>query len=91
MSAHSRRRPRISQRSRWWRALHLWQRVLVVTVLLGVLVIAAGLIYFEPGANSAPTAVPTAPGTAATAVPRYPPGIDEYEYWGQNKPFDQQP
>jgi hypothetical protein len=91
MSAYSHRRPPIAHRFGWWRTLHVWQRVLVVAVLLGVLVMAAGLIYFEPGANSAPTAVPTAPGTAATAVPRYPPGIDEYEYWGQNKPLDQQP
>jgi len=91
MSAHSRQRPPILHRSGWWRALQSWQRVLVVAVLLGALVIAAGLIYFEPGATAAPTTAPTAPGKAATAVPRYPPGIDEDYYWGQNKPLDQQP
>ena len=68
-----------------------WQRVLVVAVLLGALVIAAGLIYFEPGTTATPTTVPTAPGGTATPGPRYPPGTDEYYYWGQNKPLDQQP
>jgi hypothetical protein len=63
--------------------------VFVVGVLLGVLVIAAGLIYFEPGATSAP--VPTALGRTSTPGPRYPPAIDESDYWGQNKPLDQQP
>jgi hypothetical protein len=91
MTAHSHRRPPIPRRYGWWRTLHSWQRVLVVGVLLGVLVIAAGLIYFEPGATAAPTPVPIAPGGTVTAGPRYPPGIDEDYYWGQNKPLDQQP
>ena len=48
MSAHSHRRPPIPQRAGWWRALQIWQRVIVVSVLLGVLVIAAATIlaYF---------------------------------------------
>ena len=91
MSAHSRQRPPILHCSGWWRALQSWQRVLVVAVLLGALVIAAGLIYFEPGTTAVPTTVPTAPGGTSTPGPRYPPGIDENYYWGQNKPLDQQP
>jgi hypothetical protein len=91
MPAHFQRRPPIPQRYRWWRTLHLWQRVIVVGVLLGVLVIAAGLIYFAPAAPTAPTPAPTAPGGMATPGPRYPPGTDEDYYWGQNKPLDQQP
>lgn len=91
MSAHSHRQPPIPRRYGWWRTLHRWQRVLVVGVLLGVLVIAAGLIYLEPGATATPTPVPIAPGGTVTAGPRYPPGIDEDYYWGQNKPLDQQP
>jgi hypothetical protein len=69
----------------------VWQRVLVVAVLLGALVIAAGLIYFEPGATTTPTPAPAAPSGTVTAGPRYPPGTDEFDNWGQNKPLDQQP
>ena len=91
MLAHFHRRPPVPRRAGWWRALQGWQRVLVVGVLLGVLVIAAGLIYFEPGATSAPTPASTAPGRTSTPGPHYPPGIDEFDNWGQNKPLDQQP
>ncbi len=91
MSARSQGRLPSPQRYRWWRALHMWQRVIVVGVLLGTLVIAAGLIYFGPAAAGVPTPAPTAPGGTVTAVPRYLPGTDEYEYWGQSKPLDQQP
>jgi hypothetical protein len=90
MSTHSQQRHPI-RRYGWWRTLHIWQRVMVVGVLLGVLVIAVGLIYFEPGALAAPTPVPTAPGGTTTPGSRYPPGTDEYWYWGQNQPLNQQP
>jgi hypothetical protein len=66
-------------------------RVLVVAVLLGVLVIAAGLLYVAPPAPTPPTPVPTARDRTVTPGPRYPPGTDEDYYWGQNKPLDQQP
>ena len=91
MSAYSHRRPPLAHRLGWWRTLHVWQRVLVVAVLLGVLVIAAGLLYVAPLAPAPPIPVPTARDRTVTHGPRYPPGTDEFDNWGQNKPLDQQP
>jgi hypothetical protein len=91
MSLHSQRRQPIPGRYSWWRTLHLWQRVIVVCLLLGALVIAAGLIYFEPGAAGAFQLAPTAPSVTTTPGPVYPPGTDEYWYWGQNQPLNLQP
>lgn len=69
----------------WWRSLHLWQRIVVVAVVLGALAIGAGLIYYGPRLRSA------APATTTTAPPAGSPGADPWNYWGQNKPLDQQP
>jgi hypothetical protein len=81
-ASHSRQRPH------WWRALHRWQRVLLVVVVLGALLTSAGLIVF--GARE-PALVTPAPTTTTTQSPMYSPGTDEYYYWGQSQPLSQQP
>jgi len=75
----------------WWANLLLWQRALLVVVVLGALVISAGLIYYGPRLQTeAPTGRAT-PATTTTPGPMYPPGTDEYYYWGQSQPLSQQP
>jgi hypothetical protein len=91
MSLHSQRGQPSPQRYRWWRTLRLWQRVIVVCLLLGALVIAAGLIYFEPGAAGALGSAPTTTSATTTPGPVYPPGTDEYWYWSQHQPLNLQP
>jgi hypothetical protein len=79
------------RRPHWWRGLHLWQRALLVAVVLGTLVVSAGLIYYGPRLQ------PATPARRVTlaATPRpgqaTPPGNDVWYYWGQNQPLDQQP
>jgi hypothetical protein len=78
-------------RPHWWRGLHLWQRALVVAVVLGALVMSAGLIYYGPRLQ---TATPLRRATlAATPTPGQasPPGTDIWYYWGQSQPLNQQP
>jgi hypothetical protein len=75
------------QRLDWWRGLRLWQRALIVAVAFGALVISAGLIALGAGEHKGATRIPV----ATTTVPLYPPGTDEYYYWGQSQPLSQQP
>ncbi len=75
---------------RGWRGLRLWQRVVVVGVLLGALAIGAGLIYFAPGARTSGAATPATPATSATDAPLYPPGTRYYYRRSQWLPWDQQ-
>ncbi|MEP7187708.1 MAG: hypothetical protein ABI901_00795 [Roseiflexaceae bacterium] len=76
---------------RGYRSLQWWQRALVVAVVLGALVICAGLIYYGPRVQTAAPAIPAMPATATTPGPIYPPGINVYYYWGQSQPLSQQP
>jgi hypothetical protein len=76
----------------WWANLLLWQRALLVVVVLGALVISAGLIYYGPRMETGtPTGRATPATTTTTPGPMYPPGSDEYYYWGQSQPLSQQP
>jgi hypothetical protein len=74
-----------------WRGLHLWRRAAVAAVVLGRLVISAGLISYglriQP-ANPAYRAM-----YAATPTPRHASmfGADMWYYWGQDQPLSQQP
>jgi hypothetical protein len=78
-------------RPHWWRDLHLWQRAVVVTVVFGPLVISAGLIYYGPRLQTAtPERRPTL-AASPTSGQASPPGTDEWYYWGQNQPLNQQP
>jgi hypothetical protein len=76
------------QRPDWWHGLHLWQRALIVAVVFGALLISAGLIALGTGAHAGATSIPV---VTTTTIPMYPPGIDEYYYWGQGQPLSQQP
>lgn len=83
-----------THRRGWWRAMHLWQRVLFVLGMLGALVISAALIYFEPGSQAFPNArsqSSPAPTAISTPSSQNVPGIDEYWYWGQSLPRNLQP
>jgi hypothetical protein len=71
--------------------MRLWQRVLFVAIVLGALVVGAGLIYYGPRVQTAAPSGRATPATIPTAGPRYPPGVDEYYYWGQSQPLSQQP
>jgi len=76
------------QRPDWWHGLYLWQRALIVAVVFGALLISAGLIALGAGEHTVATPIPA---VTTTTVPLYPPGIDEYYYWGQSQPLSQQP
>lgn len=91
MSAHIQSPRYRQQRSRWWQALKGWRRTAVVIILLGALVISAGLIYVGVEIPIPPAAVSVAPVGTATPGPLYPPGTDEYWYWGQGQPLIPQP
>ena len=69
----------LSRRLRWWRALRRWERITVVGVLLGALLVSAALIYFGPSLD-ANNPSPAAPGvtTTTTPGPLYPPGTRWY-------------
>jgi hypothetical protein len=78
-----------SGRPRWWDRLRLWERVALVVVLLGTLVVSAALIYFRPGDNLTAPNPPPAP-QVATAGSEFPPGTRWYYQRGQWVPQDQQ-
>ncbi len=72
-----------------WRALRAWERVGLVVVLLGALVLSAALIYFRPGSSGTVPNGSPAQG-ATTAGPEFPPGTRWYYQRGQWVPQDQQ-
>jgi hypothetical protein len=78
------------RRHAWW-SLHLWQRVVVVAVVLGALVISAGLTYYEPRIQTATPAARATSAAITTLRPAPLPGTDPWYYWGQSQPLDQQP
>jgi hypothetical protein len=78
-------------RPHWWRDLHLWQRILLVGVVLGALVASAGIIYYEPRLQ---TATPTQRRSlVATPTPgqAIPPENDVWYFCGQSQLLNQQP
>jgi hypothetical protein len=78
-------------RPHWWCGLQVWQRALLVAIVLGVLIISTGLIYYGPRLQPAPPARRTARAATTTPGQATPPGNDVWYYWGQNQPLDQQP
>ena len=71
--------------------LRLWQRLVVVSVLIVAALISVALIYFQPGAGPY-TSVDTAqPALVTETAPVQPPGTDVYYYWAQHQPLSQQP
>ena len=77
-------------RRRWWQALGLWQRIAVLVVLFGALVLGIGLIYAGPVAHIITDTNPAWPVATTTDAPFYPPGTRYYYRRGQWLPFDQQ-
>ena len=78
-------------RSTGWGGLQWWRRALIAIVVLGALVISAGLIYYGPRIQTTAPTLQAMPTLARTPGPMYPPGIDVYYYWGQSQPLSQQP
>jgi hypothetical protein len=78
-------------RPHWWRGLHVWQRALLVAVVLGALVISAGLVYYGPRLQPAAPAPYARRGATTTPGQATPPGNDVWYSWGQNQPLNQQP
>jgi hypothetical protein len=90
MITHIPQAPPGRHRPYWWANLVLWQRALLVVVVLGALVVSAGLSYYGPRMHTGAPTDQAAPA-ATTPGPMYPPGTDEYYYWGQSQPLSQQP
>jgi hypothetical protein len=78
-------------RRQWWRSLRLWQRAVVVAVLLGTLIVSAGLIYYGPRLQTAAPAGGATSTTTTTPESSTVPGTDPWYSWGQHQPLDQQP
>lgn len=82
---------RRSDRPRWWRTLRMWERALLAAIVLGALVMSAGLIYYGPRLQTAAPTQRTVLATTPTPGQATPPGNDLWYYWGQSQPLNQQP
>jgi hypothetical protein len=71
--------------------LRLWQRLVVVSVLIVAVLISAALIYFQPGAGSHTSLDRAQPALVTETTPALPPGTTVYYYWAQHQPLSQQP
>ena len=71
--------------------LRLWQRLVVVSVLIVALLISAALTYFQPGAGSHTSLDTAQPALVTETAPALPPGTTVYYYWAQHQPLSQQP
>ncbi|HEY3230350.1 MAG TPA: hypothetical protein VGJ87_14105, partial [Roseiflexaceae bacterium] len=72
-------------------SLRLWQRLVVVSVLIVATLISAALIYFQPGAGSHTSPDTAHPALVTETAPALPPGTTVYYYWAQHQPLSQQP